>query len=38
MVELYVKLIEAGRRTIDKVPEQIREQVKKALENKGAEE
>lgn len=37
MVELYVKLIEAGRRTIDQVPEQIREQVKKALEDKGAE-
>lgn len=38
MVELYVKLIKAGRRTIDQVPEQIREQVKKALEDKGAEE
>ena len=38
MVELYVKLIKAGRRTIYQVPEQNREQGKKELENKGAEE
>lgn len=36
MVELYVKLIKAGRRTIDQVPEQLREEVRKALENEGS--
>lgn len=38
MVELYVKLIKAGRRTIDQVPEQLREEVRKALENEGSVE
>ena len=38
MVELYVKLIKAGRRTIDQVPEQLREEVRQALENEGSVE
>ena len=38
MVELYVKLIKAGRRTIDQVPDQLREEVRKALENEGSAE
>lgn len=32
MVELYVTLINAGRKTIDDVPERFREAVKKAME------
>ena len=32
MVEVYVKLIQAGKRTIEDVPVTIREAVKKALE------
>jgi hypothetical protein len=31
MIELYVKLIQAGKRTIDQVPAEIREAVKAAL-------
>lgn len=31
MVEIYVKLIKAGLRTIEQVPEVIRESVAKAL-------
>jgi len=33
MVEVYVKLIKAGKRTLDGVPEALREQVREALEN-----
>lgn len=32
MVKIYVALIEKGLKTIDDVPEMIREQVKAALE------
>ncbi len=32
MVDLYVKLIRAGRKTIDDVPEKLRADVEKALE------
>ncbi len=32
MVNLYVKLIKMGRKTIDDVPELWREEVRKALE------
>lgn len=32
MVNLYVKLIRMGRKTIDDVPELWREEVRKALE------
>lgn len=32
MVQIYVDLIKAGKRTIDQVPSKIREAVKKALE------
>lgn len=32
MVELYVTLINAGRKTLDDVPERFREAVKKAME------
>nr|DAX94047.1 MAG TPA: hypothetical protein [Caudoviricetes sp.] len=32
MVDLYVTLIKAGRKTIDDVPAKYREAVKKALE------
>lgn len=32
MVKIYVALIEKGLKTIDDVPEKIREQVKAALE------
>lgn len=32
MVELYVKLIQAGKKTIEQVPASLREQVKRALE------
>lgn len=38
MVELYVKLIKAGKRTLEQVPEQLREEVRKALENEGSVE
>jgi hypothetical protein len=31
MIEIYVKLIKAGKRTIEQVPEHIREQVREAL-------
>lgn len=34
MVNFYVKLIKAGKMTIDQVPEKWREAVRKALENK----
>ena len=33
MVAVYVYLIKRGRRTIDQVPEVIREQVRGALKN-----
>lgn len=32
MIQIYVDLIKAGKRTIDQVPSKIREAVKKALE------
>lgn len=32
MVKIYVELIRKGKRTIDQVPEKIRDAVKKALE------
>lgn len=32
MIKIYVALIEKGLKTIDDVPEKIREQVKAALE------
>lgn len=32
MVKIYVALIKKGLKTIDDVPEQIREEVRKALE------
>ena len=32
MVEIYVKLILAGKRTLDSVPENLKNEVKKALE------
>ena len=35
MVDVYVKLIEAGKRTIEDVPERYREAVRQVLE--GAE-
>lgn len=33
MVAVYVYLIKMGKRTIDQVPTNLREEVKKALEN-----
>lgn len=33
MVQVYVDLILKGKKTIDDVPERIREQVRKALED-----
>ena len=33
MVQVYVDLILKGKKTIDDVPEQIREQVRKAIED-----
>ena len=33
MVAVYVYLIKMGKRTIDQVPEVIREQVREALKN-----
>lgn len=35
MVQVYVDLILKGKKTIDDVPKQIREQVRKALEDQG---
>lgn len=35
MVQVYVDLILKGKKTIDDVPETIREQVRKALEDQG---
>ena len=35
MVQVYVDLIIKGKKTIDDVPERIREQVRKALEDQG---
>lgn len=32
MIKIYVRLIQMGKRTIDDVPECIRDDVKKALE------
>lgn len=32
LVKLYLDLIKAGRRTIEEVPERVREYVKEALE------
>lgn len=32
MVQIYVDLIKAGKRTLDEVPAKIRDAVKKALE------
>lgn len=37
MVQVYVDLIKKGKRTIDQVPEKIREDVRKALEDEGYE-
>lgn len=35
MVQVYVDLILKGKKTIDDVPERIREQVRKTLEDQG---
>lgn len=35
MLELYVRLVKAGKRDIESVPEKFREQVRKALKNEG---
>lgn len=35
MVQVYVDLIKKGKKTIDDVPERIREHVRKALEDEG---
>jgi len=35
MVQVYVDLIKKGKKTINDVPERIREQVRKALEDQG---
>lgn len=35
MVEAYAKLIMAGKKTLDQVPEKLRETVKKLLEEAG---
>ena len=35
MVQVYVDLILKGKKTIDDVPERIREQVRKVLEDQG---
>ena len=35
MVQVYVDLILKGKKTIDDVPETIREQVRKVLEDQG---
>ena len=35
MVQVYVDLILKGKKTIDDVPERIREQVRKALDDQG---
>ena len=32
MLELYIKLIKAGKRTIDSIPEKFRDEVRAALE------
>lgn len=37
MVQIYVSLIKKGIKTIDDVPETIREEVRKALEEDGYE-
>lgn len=37
MVQVYVDLIKKGKRTIDQVPEKIREDVRKVLEDEGYE-
>ena len=37
MVQVYVDLIKKGKKTIDDVPEAIREQVRKKLEDEGYE-
>lgn len=33
MIEVYVRLIKAGRRTIDSVPQKLRAAVEEALHN-----
>lgn len=33
MIEIYIKLIQRGLKTIDEVPVNLREQVKERLEN-----
>ena len=35
IVQVYVRLIREGRRTLESVPEQIRAEVQAALENEG---
>ena len=35
MLELYIKLVQEGIRTIDKVPKKYREQVQDALQEDG---
>lgn len=37
MVQVYVDLIKKGKKTIDDVPERIREDVRRALEAEGYE-
>lgn len=34
MLELYIRLVEAGKRDIESVPEEFREQVREAVEAK----
>lgn len=38
MLELYIKLVQAGKRTIESVPVKFREDVKAAIEAAAAEE
>lgn len=38
IVQVYVRLIQEGRRTLESVPEQIRADVQAALEAEGAEQ
>lgn len=32
MLELYIKLVKAGKRTIDSIPEKLRDDVRAAIE------
>lgn len=37
MLELYIKLVTAGKRTIDSVPEKFREQIREAVSESESE-